>query len=303
MIGSKPAGRYPIRASFLRPARDGAIIALVVLALAHAAGQLSIGVDAHTYWSVDPADPYSQTRPGAFGAFFYSPAAAQAFAPFHVLPWPWFIALWSLVLAAALVWQAGLWTGPALLFVPVFAEVAAGNIHLLLGAAIVIGFRYPAVWAAVLLTKITPGIGLLWFAVRREWRSLAIALGATVTVAAVSIVIAPAQWARWLQILTAAAGAEQWPFTIQVPLLIRLVPAAALVTWGARTDRRWVVPVAATIALPVLWVNGLSMLVAALPLLADRVGPTPASRWLSAGGAATARGMSGGLRTEAEPAA
>jgi hypothetical protein len=31
----------------------------------------------------------------------------------------------------------------------------------------------------------------------------------------------------------------------------------------------------------VLWVNGLSMLVAALPLLANRVGATPASRWLT----------------------
>ena len=43
--------------------------------------------------------------------------------------------------------------------------------------AIVLGFRWPFTWAFVLLTKVTPGVGLLWFAVRREWRSLAIALG------------------------------------------------------------------------------------------------------------------------------
>ena len=34
-------------------------------------------------------------------------------------------------------------------------------------------------WAFVLLTKVTPGIGLLWFAIRRRWRDLAIALGVT----------------------------------------------------------------------------------------------------------------------------
>ncbi len=50
-----------------------------------------------------------------------------------------------------------------------------------------IGFRYPAAWSLILLTKITPGIGLLWFAVRREWRALAIALGATAAIASVSL--------------------------------------------------------------------------------------------------------------------
>ncbi len=290
-------GGYPIRASFLRPARDGAIVALLALAAAHALNLVSIGVDAHTYWAVDPAEPYSRTRPGEFGAFFYAPVAAQVLAPTHVLPWPWFAALWSLLLATALVWQAGLWTGIALLMLPVFAEVAAGNIHLLLGAAVVIGFRYPAVWAFVLLTKVTPGIGLLWFAVRREWRNLGLALGATAAISVVSFAVAPEQWFRWAEILFAAARAEEWPFTVPIPLPIRLAAAAALVTWGARTDRRWTVPVAATVALPVLWVNGLSMLVAALPLLADRVGATPASRWL------TPQGTRSSWRAEPEPVA
>ena len=69
-------------------------------------------------------------------------------------------------------------TGPrllaaGLLFPFTAMEVAGGNVSLLLAVAIVVGFRWPAAWALVLLTKITPGIGLLWFAVRREWRSLA----------------------------------------------------------------------------------------------------------------------------------
>jgi len=43
----------------------------------------------------------------------------------------------------------------------------------LLAVAIAVGFRYPAAWALVLITKVTPGIGLVWFAVRREWCPLA----------------------------------------------------------------------------------------------------------------------------------
>ncbi len=61
-----------------------------------------------------------------------------------------------------------------------------GNVHMLLALAIVLGFRWPATWSFVLLTKVTPGIGLLWFAVRREWRSLAIALGATAVLVTLS---------------------------------------------------------------------------------------------------------------------
>ena len=72
-----------------------------------------------------------------------------------------------------------------------------------------------------------------------------------------------------------------------VPLAVRLLLAVPLVVWGALTDRRWTVPVAAMLALPILWVNGLSMLVGVLPLVPRIVGATPAARWL-ASSAATA---------------
>ena len=36
--------------------------------------------------------------------------------------------------------------------------------------------------------------------------------------------------------------------------------------WGARTDRRWTVPVAGMLALPALWYGGLSMLLAVIVL-------------------------------------
>ena len=36
--------------------------------------------------------------------------------------------------------------------------------------------------------------------------------------------------------------------------------------WGARTDRRWTVPVACMLALPALWYGGLTMLLAVIVL-------------------------------------
>ncbi len=66
----------------------------------------------------------------------------------------------------------------------VYRDLLVGNIHLMLGAAIVLGFRYPAAWAFPILTKVTPGVGILWFAVRREWRPLFMAVAVTAAVAA-----------------------------------------------------------------------------------------------------------------------
>jgi hypothetical protein len=144
--------------------------------------------------------------------------------------------------------------------------VAGGNVSLLLAVAIVVGFRWPAAWALVLLTKITPGIGLLWFAIRGEWRSLFIALGATAVVVAASALVMPVAWRQWLDVIVANAGKGGTWASVPVPLLIRLPIAGALVVWGARTDRRWTVPVASMLALPALWYGGLSMLLAVIPL-------------------------------------
>ena len=81
--------------------------------------------------------------------------------------------------------RVGLWLGRRgvrviwlLALPPVALEIYHGNIHLWIAAAIALGFRYPWTWGFVLLTKVTPGIGLLWFAVRREWQALGVALGA-----------------------------------------------------------------------------------------------------------------------------
>ena len=68
---------------------------------------------------------------------------------------------------------------------------------------------------------------------------------------------------------------------------MRFPIAVVVVVWGARTNRRWTVPVASMLALPALWYGGLSMLLAVIPLLpgrgssvADRADP-PAGRAVS----------------------
>lgn len=256
---------------FAPPARMGALVACLAFVAALAFDLVPLGVDAHAYWSAQPLDPYNYGALYTQDAYFYSPAFTQALWPFHALPWPIFAALWTLLLTAALAWLGGRWLGYLILVPVVFIEMAMGNIHLLIAVAIVIGFRWPAAWAFILLTKVTPGVGLIWFAVRREWRNLAIALGVTVLIAGVSFLVAPGAWSEWIGVLRSTEANDHraaTPFDF-VPLPLRVLVAAGLVAWAGLTDRRWVVPIAATLALPVVYVNGLAILVA-VPFLWTR---------------------------------
>jgi len=238
------------------------------------------GQDARCYYQATLADPYLHSAWNDPIAYVYSPAFLQLVTPLTQLPWQAFMAVWTALLIAA----ARFLTGPrllaaGLLFPFTAMEIAGGNVSLLLAVAIVIGFRWPAAWALVLLTKITPGIGLLWFAVRGEWRHLAIALGATAAIVAISFVMLPQQWRDWVDVIVGNAGKGGTWASVPVPLWIRLPVAVAVVVWGARTDRAWAVPVAAMLALPALWYGGISMLLAAIPLLPEQ----GRVRWLPAG--------------------
>ncbi|HET9346877.1 MAG TPA: glycosyltransferase family 87 protein [Candidatus Limnocylindrales bacterium] len=226
------------------------------------------GQDARCYYQATLADPYLHSEWNDPIAYVYSPAFLQLVSPLTALPWQAFMAVWTGVLIGAVRFL----TGPrllaaGLLFPFTLMEVAGGNVSLLLAVAIVVGFRWPAAWSIVLLTKITPGIGLLWFAVRREWRHLAIALGATAAIVAVSALLLPQQWRDWVDVVIANAGKGGTWASVPVPLWVRLPIAIAVVVWGARTDRAWTVPVSAMLALPALWYGGISMLLAVIPLL------------------------------------
>jgi hypothetical protein len=223
------------------------------------------GQEAFCYWIANINSPYSLSNWGSPIAYVYSPAFIQAVAPLTRLPWMLFMGIWTALLLLAVRFL----TGSRLFAVGVLlatVEVAGGNISLLLAAAIVLGFRWPAAWSFVLLTKVTPGIGLLWFVVRREWRQLGVALAATALIVAASATIYPRAWLDWFNLLTGLVGRDGTWAAVPIPFLVRLPVAIAVVVWGARTDRRWTVPVAAMLALPALWYGGLTMLLAVIAL-------------------------------------
>jgi hypothetical protein len=91
----------------------------------------------------------------------------------------------------------------------------------------------------------------------------------TVTGAGLSFVAAPAQWGDWLSIVFAEVPPGPYATSFPVPLVIRLPVAIGLLFVSARSDRPWLVPIACMAALPVIWFNGLSMLVGAAALLPD----------------------------------
>ena len=239
-----------------------------------------LAVDAHAYWAVDLADPY--TRPIATpDAFTYPPPAALFFGAFGGLPFRVFEAGITLLIGAALLWLTGPW---ALLFlvIPIVAsDLYLGNIHVLLAAAVVASLRWPALWAIPLLTKPSCGVGLLWYVVRREWRNLAIALGTTAAASALTFVVAPDLWPKWIDYVleTGVAPPVGTAFWVPIPLLVRLPAAALLVVWGARTNRVWTLPTAAMLGLPVLWLVGLAMLTGAFAVSAWGPLRDFASRW------------------------
>jgi len=228
--------------------------------------------DSHAYWSVDPADPYQDARLGGVDAFLYAPAVAQLLGPLTRLPFEVFRLLLGAVSLGALAAVGAAYT----LIVPgVIEDLVRGNIHVLLAVAILLGFRYPGTWAAMLLTKATPGVGLLWFAVRREWRALAQVAVVTAAIVLVSILLGGVRlWEEWIRLLATSAESPRTYTYLGIappPLLFRLPLAIAVVAWGAVVDRRWTVPVAAFLALPVIWPSGFALLAAVPPLvIADR---------------------------------
>ena len=227
--------------------------------------------DARAYWAVDLDSLYARGQVGGDEAYLYSPAFAQLMQPLTLLPWAAFAGLWAAINLGALVWMAGPAIAGLLLVMPgspVIDEVGTGNIHLMLAACIVVALRWPIAWALPLLTKVTPGVGVLWLAGARRWRSLALALGATLGIAVVSLALAPQLWFDWADVL---GGNVDRPIPTEIaiipgPLWARTAVAGVVALVGGWRGWYWTVPVAATLALPVPWSSGLSVLVAVIAL-------------------------------------
>jgi hypothetical protein len=223
------------------------------------------GQDARAYWAAPLDDPYEPASVGHESAYLYSPAFLVAMSPLRALPWPIFVGLWTAILLGVLYWLAR-----PLLFLPLVVlalpEIWGGNVTILLAAAIVIGLSRPAAWAFPLLTKVTPGLGLLWFGVRREWSSFVLALAVTVAIIALTAIVTPGLWADWFALLASSTGSSTVPGSIPIPLIVRLPVAAAVIFYAARRGRTWLLPVGVLLAMPVIWWGSLIILAAAVAL-------------------------------------
>jgi hypothetical protein len=229
--------------------------------------------DLHAYWITREGVDYANQHAGPAGAYLYSPAFAQVISPLTSLPLPLFAGIWTALVAGLLLLLTGRYVFVIAMLPPVLLSLVQGQLDVAYAAVAVVGLRWPAAWALPLLTKVTPGIGIVWFLVRREWRQLAVAVGATLAVVVVSFLIDPAAWLSWLSfVYRAEFPSDPTLVYLPVPLHVRAPIALALVVWGARTDRRWTIPVAMTLAMPIVWFNSPTILVALAAPLAVRAG-------------------------------
>jgi hypothetical protein len=244
-----------------------AALVVIMTALAHPFEPEGVGPgqDARAYWAAPVHDPYVPGSVGDESAYLYSPAFLVTITPLRLLPWPIFLAIWTTLLLGTLLWMVR-----PTLFLPMILftlpELWGGNITIFLAAAIVLSFRFAGAWAFPLLTKVTPGVGILWYGARGEWRDLGIAVATTALVIAGTALAAPGLWAEWTQLLTSSIGSSTVAGSVPIPLSLRLPLAVAVIVLAARTDRRWLLPIGVLLAMPVIWWGSLSILAASVAL-------------------------------------
>lgn len=246
----------------------------LVVGIGHALGVLFTPVDAVIYWDAGTAVdlyPESWSEPGAL---VYPPPLAQLSAVLQPVGWPAFIVILMVATFASFWYCAREWSLPLVaLGIPYFlfpnpiTEVGGmflsyaflGNIQWILAALVLLALTCPGLYAVIVVTKPTVAVTWWWHVLRGEWRLAAVGAAVTVAVVAVSVLAGPHLWVEFVGFLGRNASMSESPVPqFPVPLWVRLPMAAALIVWGARTDRQWTVPVAAGWALPALY--GLSFL-------------------------------------------
>lgn len=216
-------------------------MALTYAALAFSAllfGLYGSNLDARAYWDVPPQ---MYTGDLSTTTYHYSPAFAWWTAPIRMMPVEVMTTLVAIANVAALTYLVGPYFALALIvsqLQPITAELQHGNLNLVIGALAVIGFRHPWVWSFALLTKVLPGIGLLWFAIRGEWRALFVCGLVTLAFALPSLLLEPQMWVAWVESMIGEPSAGPG----RLPIWVAGIVAVIVIAWGAKTDREWVVP-------------------------------------------------------------
>lgn len=251
------------RSAWLALSTVGAVVLVLLLINSDQRGS-----DAVSYWQIDLEHPYRDAIANLTApiAFRYAPPLALLAGPFGALPWPVFLWLWTAIALVALAFVTRRWFFAAIALYPVALELSVLNVHLLLAASLLAGLRWPAAWAFLALTKVTPGVCWIWFAARREWRSLGVTIGVTVALSVISWIFAPHLWPEWVAMLQSNIGVQAG-ISLPVPLFVRLPLAVGIIAWGALTDRPWTLAVGLFLSIPTIWPQSFSVLVV-IPLMA-----------------------------------
>jgi hypothetical protein len=227
----------------------------------------TVPCDAYSYWAVD-STPYTWETNLEYR---YSPAFLWVIAPITALPFEVFLGIWTAAHVAALAWLRAGW----FLIVPgLNDDVLRGNISTFIALFAVLAIqRSAAWWTPVLLTKITPAVGLVWHAARGEWRGLALTALVTGGIIGVGFLVQPDLWGAWFGTLAAANSTYEIGHPLG-PLWLRVAVAAAVTAFAAWTGRAWLVPIAMFLAVPGLWAFNWALF-AAVPRLVShgRRGP------------------------------
>lgn len=235
--------------------------------------------DAYTYWNAWRDGHLYPRAWEPVSEYVYSPAFAQVLWPWMQLSFPVANAIWTALQMAALIWMLGPIGALAALIFPipyfpghgtaVFEAIDKGNPMVLTAAAITLGLtRWPGGFAFVLLTKLTAGIGIGWFLVRREGRRLGIAVGVTAAIVAVSAMFAPGLWIEWGRLLygavsTSGGAAERAKEELMpLPLVVRGPIGVGVVAIAGAAGWLWVVPIGCFLALPDIHLGGYAVLTA-----------------------------------------
>ncbi|HEY7936133.1 MAG TPA: glycosyltransferase family 87 protein [Candidatus Limnocylindrales bacterium] len=281
--------RYPPIALVVLAA-IGAMFVLVVAGRSWTAGQ-----DEHAYWLAaqrllngQPLYDATATSVTPF-AYWYPPTLAQVLVPVAaILPSRAFDIAWVALEILCLLWIARWRPLVALalvVFLPITVELSFTNVHLVLAALIVLGLRrWPWAFAIGAAIKIAPGLGILYFLLRRRWRDAGLAIAVGLVILAISVALGPTAWSGFIATVQ-SRGPGDISGLVPVPYFVRLIVAVVLTVIAGLIRPRIGEPllvVAITIALPTLWLDAFATLVAILPIVATRApttaGESPADR-------------------------
>lgn len=206
-------------------------------------------------------------------AYHYPPPLVQLLAPFTLVVPAIVYLIGYRVLELLVTWElAGRRMLPMLAliaFLPVALELRFENVNLLMALGIVYGLgRWPWLFAVGALVKVSPGLGIIYLAMRRRWRDAFVSSVLGIVIVAVSYAIDPGLWRGFLDAIGDRAGItgnSLLPF----PYVVRAAVGLGLTITGGLVGRRrgeLLLVGGMTIANPNLALNGFAVLAAAVPV-------------------------------------